>query len=137
MASWEIDPDRQKFWLSVKFLKVYEQKKTSGNKIICRQYKGFWLHSQRKYEAISTRLWSTYWDTKVNVCSPDGDADYFDIVEGVQQEGTLAPYFIIIRLDYVLRRSIDKIKENCFKLTKERSRRNPAKNNYRRRLRRW
>ena len=38
-----------------------------------------------------------------------------------------APYLVIICLDYVLRRSIDKIKENGFKLTKERSRRYPAK----------
>ena len=40
---------------------------------------------------------------------------------------TLAPYLFIIYLDNVLRTSIDKIKENGFKLTKERSRRYPAK----------
>ena len=40
---------------------------------------------------------------------------------------TLAPYLFINCLDYVLRTSIDKIKENCFKLTKERSRRHPVK----------
>ena len=39
----------------------------------------------------------------------------------------LAPYLFIICLDYVLRISFDKIKENGFKLTKERSRRYPAK----------
>ena len=39
----------------------------------------------------------------------------------------LAPYLFNICLDYALRTSIDKIKENCFKLTKERSRRYPAK----------
>ena len=39
----------------------------------------------------------------------------------------LAPYLFIIRLDYVLRTSIDKIKENSFELTKKRSRRYPAK----------
>ena len=38
----------------------------------------------------------------------------------------LAPYLFIICLDYVLRTSIDKIKENCFELTKK-SRRYPAK----------
>ena len=52
--------------------------------------------------------------------------DYFDIVAGVLQRDTLAPFFFLICLDYVLRTSIDKIKENCFKLTKERSRRYPA-----------
>ena len=40
---------------------------------------------------------------------------------------TLAPYLFIICLDYVLRTSIDKIRENGFELTKERSRRYPAK----------
>ena len=64
--------------------------------------------------------------TKVKVRSPDGDTDYFDIVAGVLQEDTLAPYQFINCLDDVLRTSIDKIKENGFKLTKERSRRYPA-----------
>ena len=55
------------------------------------------------------------------------ETDYFDIVADVLQGDTLAPYLFIICLDYVLRTSIDKIKENGFKLTKERSRRYPAK----------
>ena len=61
------------------------------------------------------------------VRSPDGDTDHCDIVAGVLQGDTLAPYLFIIFLDYVLRTSIDKIKENGFKLTKERSWRYPAK----------
>ena len=40
---------------------------------------------------------------------------------------TLAPYLFIICLDYVLRISIDNIRENGFVLTKKRSRRYPAK----------
>ena len=67
-------------------------------------------------------------NTKVKVCSPDGDTNYFSIVAGALQGDTLAPYLFIICLDYVLRTSIDKIKENGFKLTKERSRRYPEKN---------
>ena len=59
--------------------------------------------------------------------SPGGDTDYFDIVAGVLQGDTLAPYLFIICLDYVLRTSINKIKENSFKLTKERSRSYPTK----------
>ena len=43
------------------------------------------------------------------------------------QGDTLAPYLFIICLDYVLRTSIDKIRENGFELTKKRSRRYPAK----------
>ena len=65
-------------------------------------------------------------NTKVKVRSPDGDTEYFDIVAGVLQGDTLAPYLFIICLDYVLRTSIDKIKENGFELTKKRSRRYPA-----------
>ena len=68
-----------------------------------------------------------YRNTKVKVHSPDGDTDYFDIVTGVLQGDTLAPYLFIIYLDYGLRTSIDKIKENSFELTKKRSRRYPAK----------
>ena len=66
-----------------------------------------------------------YRNTKVKVRSPDGDTEYFDIVAGVLQGDTLAPYLFIICLDYVLRTSIDKIKENGFELTKKRSRRYP------------
>ena len=62
----------------------------------------------------------------MKVRSPDGDTDYFDIVAGVLQGDTLAPYLIIICLDYVLRTSIDKIKENGLELTKKRSRRYPV-----------
>ena len=68
-----------------------------------------------------------YRNTKVKVRSPDGDTEYFDIVAGVLQADTLAPYLFIICLDYVLRTSIDKIRENGFELTKKRSRRYPAK----------
>ena len=67
-----------------------------------------------------------YRNTKVKVRSPDGDTEYFDIVAGVLQGDTLAPYLYIICLDYVLRTSIDKIKENGFELMKKRSRRYPA-----------
>ena len=64
-----------------------------------------------------------YRNTKVKVRSPDGDTEYFDIVAGVLQGDTPAPYLFITCLDYVLRTSIDKIKENSFELTKKRSRR--------------
>ena len=47
-------------------------------------------------------------NTKVKVCSPDGDTDYFDIVAGVLQGDTLAPYLFIICRDYVLRTSTEK-----------------------------
>ena len=68
-----------------------------------------------------------YRNTKVKVRSPDGDTEYFDIAAGVLQGDTLALYLFIICLDYVLRTSIDKIRENGFELTKKRGRRYPAK----------
>ena len=63
----------------------------------------------------------------MKVRSPDGDAEYFNIGAGVLQGDTLAPYLFIICLDNVLKTSIDKIRENCFELTKKRSRRYLAK----------
>ena len=67
-----------------------------------------------------------YKNMKMKVHSTDGDTDYFDIVAGVLQGNTLALYLFIICLDYMLRMSIDLMKENSFKLAKERSRRYPA-----------
>ena len=55
------------------------------------------------------------------------ETEYFDIVAGVLQGDTLATYLFIICLDYVLRTSIDKIRENGFVLKKKRSRRHPVK----------
>ena len=68
-----------------------------------------------------------YRNTNVKVRSPDGDTEYFDIVAGVLQGNTLAPYLFIICLDYVLRTSVNKIRENGFELTKRRRKRYPAK----------
>ncbi len=45
-----------------------------------------------------------YRNTKVKVHSLDGNTDYFDIIAGVLQGDTLAPYLFIC-LDYVLRTS--------------------------------
>ena len=68
-----------------------------------------------------------YRNTKEKVRSPDWDTDYFDIVVGVLQGDTLAQNLFIICIEYMLRTSIDKIKENYFQLTKKRSKRYPAK----------
>ena len=64
--------------------------------------------------------------TKIKVRSPDGDTDYFDIAAGVLQGDILAPYLFIICLDYVVRTSIDLMKENGFKLANEKSRKYSA-----------
>ena len=57
--------------------------------------------------------------TDVKFRSPDGDADFFDIVAGVLQGDTLAPYLFLICLDYILRTSRDLMKENDFILEKQ------------------
>ena len=77
-------------------------------------------------ESVAT-ITILYRNTKVKVRSPDGDTGYFDIVAGVLQGDTLAPYLFIVCLDYVLRTSIDKIKRNGFEQIKKRSRRYPEK----------
>ena len=76
-------------------------------------------------ETIAAKM-MLYRNTKVKVRPPDENIDYFDIVADVLLRDTLAPYLLIICLDYVLRTSVDKMKENGFKLTKEKSRRYPA-----------
>ena len=49
----------------------------------------------------------TYQDTKTTVTTSDGDPNEFDILTGVLQGGTLAPYLFIIVLDYYLRSAIE------------------------------
>ena len=44
-----------------------------------------------------------YKNTRAFVRPPDGDTEFFDIIAGVLQGDTLAPYLFIIVLDYVLR----------------------------------
>ena len=67
-----------------------------------------------------------YRERERDFCSPDGDTDYFDIVTCVLQEDSLAPHMFITCLHYVLRTSIDIMKDDGFTLAKERSRRYPA-----------
>ena len=87
------------------------RKKPRGNNII-RRLQGFWLHTQSEDGANTSRLrppsketvaaiMMLYKNTQVKVCLSDGDTEYFDIVTGVLQGDTLAPYLFIICLDYV------------------------------------
>ena len=102
--------------------------KAFGQKTYRRLYQGFRFHTQRESGTNPTSIRPTRRNCSSNkVRSPDGDTEYFDIVAGVLQGDTLAPYLFIVCLDYVLRTSIDKIRENGFELTKKRSKRYPAR----------
>ena len=116
---------------SIKFLTVYVEK-TYRQQLFVDFTKAFDSIHRGKMEQILLAyglpketidaIMMLYRNTKVKVRSPDGDTDYFNIIAGVLQGDTLAPYLFIICLDKVLRTSI----ENGFKLTKEKSRRYPA-----------
>ena len=47
-----------------------------------------------------------YEGTRARVVTPDGDSGEFDILPGVLQGDTLAPFLFIIVLDYALRQAI-------------------------------
>ena len=48
-----------------------------------------------------------YSDTNAKVMFPDGEADFFDILAGVLQGDTLAPYLFVIVIDYIMRTATD------------------------------
>ena len=137
MASEEIDPRLHKYWPSVKSMKACGKKTLQATILFIDFTKVFDSIHRGKMEQILlaygipkefvAAISILYRYTKVKVCSPDRDTEYFDIVAGVMQGDRLVPYLFIICLVYVLRTSIDKIKENGFELTKKRSRRYPAK----------
>ena len=133
MASEEIDLQPHKHWPSVESLKAYGQKTFRWYYYLSTLPRpsipfteGILLAYDLPKETVAA-ITILYRNTKVKVRSLDGDTEYFDIVAGVLQGDTLAPYLFIICLDYVLRTSMDKISENAFELTKKRSRRYPAK----------
>ena len=142
MASGEIDPRRHKFWLSVECTKNLQATIlfVDFTKAFDSIHRGKVVQILLAYglpKETVVAIIIIYRNTKIKVRSLDRDTDYFDIVAGVLQGDTLAPHFFILCLDYGLRTSINKIKENDFKLTKDRSRSYPSKSNYRRCLRRW
>ena len=68
-----------------------------------------------------------YENTRAKVISPDGETDYFNILAGVLQGDTLAPYLFVIVLDYILRKTFEgRETELGFTLHRQRSRRVPA-----------
>ena len=73
---------------------------------------------------------------KVKVCSPDGDADFFDIVADVLQESTLASS--IYNLPRLCTSNIDRSNERIWLYTKKGKKQMiPHTNYYGHRLRGW
>ncbi|KAJ8337946.1 hypothetical protein SKAU_G00369120 [Synaphobranchus kaupii] len=65
--------------------------------------------------------------TRAKVVTPDGTSEEFDILAGVLQGDTLAPFLFIIVLDYVLRQAIEgREKDLGFTITPRRSGQFPA-----------
>ena len=54
-------------------------------------------------DQIVDAIGKMYEHTRAKVISPDGKKDLFDILSGVLQGDTLAPYLFVIVLDYALR----------------------------------
>ena len=135
-SSGEIEPWHHKFWLSIEFLTVYMQNSYKQWYYLSTLPRPFTPFTEME-QILLAAIMILHKNTKIKVRSPDGDTDYFDIVVGVLQGDTLTPYLFIICLDYVLRTSIDKIKENGFQADKRKKQKIPRINNYRRRLHRW
>ena len=70
-----------------------------------------------------------YTNTNGKVLSPDGETEFFEILAGVLQGDTLAPFLFVIVIDYVLRTAVDGHEHLGFRLSEGRSARLPRKAN--------
>ena len=77
-------------------------------------------------EEIVHAIMMMYRNTKAKVRSPDGDTTFFEILAGVLQGDTLAPFIFILCLDYALRTSIDPLNNLGLTLHKKKSSRYPS-----------
>ena len=67
-----------------------------------------------------------YENTRARVITPDGTTEFFNILAGVLQGDTLAPYLFVIVLDFVMRKAFEGNEEELgFHLNRRRSRRTP------------
>ena len=64
-----------------------------------------------------------YINTKAKIVKFDGETDFFDIVAGVLQEDTLAPYLFIIAMGYCMVQTLAKHPDAGFTIKPGRSRR--------------
>ena len=68
-----------------------------------------------------------YQNTSATIITPDGHTDFFNILAGVLQGDTLAPFLFIIALDYALRLSLDANNSKGITLQPRTSTRHPSK----------
>ena len=89
-------------------------------------HRGTMLKILRAYgipEAIVDLIGVMYANTKAQILTPDGMSELFDILAGVLQGDTLAPYIFIIVVDYCMRQALEAHPELGFTLTPAKSRR--------------
>ena len=67
-----------------------------------------------------------YTNTSSTILTPDGETEPIDILAGILQGDTLAPFLFILVLDYVLRKSLDLNYSNGLQLHPRKSSRVPA-----------
>ena len=76
--------------------------------------------------AIIDAIKVLYSNTRSSVLTPDGETEPFDIISGILQGDTLAPFLFIIVIDYIMRISVDTINEKGLQYQPRRSTRHPA-----------
>ena len=67
-----------------------------------------------------------YTNTSSTIMTPDGETNPINIMAGILQGDTLAPFLFLIVLDYVLRKSLDQNRSKGLELRPRQSSRNPA-----------
>ena len=75
-------------------------------------------------EQLVSGIGIIYTSTKAKVLSPDGETEFFEILAGVLQGDTLAPYIFTIMKDYAMGQAIgNEALDSGFKSDRKRSRR--------------
>ena len=75
-------------------------------------------------EQLVSAIGLLYTGTKAKVLLPDGKTEFFEILAGVLQGDSLAPYIFTIMIDYAMRKAIgNDALELGFKINRKRSRR--------------
>ena len=77
-------------------------------------------------EPIIEAIRVLYTNTSSTIMTPDGETEPIDIMAGILQGDTLAPFLFIMVLDYVLRKSLDLNNTKGFQLHPRKSSRHPA-----------